>query len=394
MKRELNRRQLIKAIAAGGVLSQFGSFSALATQTKRLYIDGLCFLPDDLTDLKASNIDAYLCDISDIEAIKQPDGTTNYKRTYQACMRSISKALTRVNDNPDKLILGTSSSDITRAHNTGKTAVFFQIQGADCVENSISSGLSQVDEFYDKGLRALQLTHHYGNKFSGGALDNTQSTDDALGNKKSQGLNKPLTQAGKQLITKLNDKRILVDVSHSSPQSALDTAKVSNSPIVQSHGAVRAIVNHARCSPDEVIKAIADTGGLFGIFMMSFWLTNDKIPTTEHYIAHLKHVANVAGIDAVAIANDYPLTGQNNLLKLNNNNAAGVKQYLDWWHSLRAKNVLGYDIEPVHVVIPELNHIHRMKRIDSALAKSGFSGSDRDKIMGGNWQRVLKEVLG
>ncbi|MPY23084.1 peptidase M19 [Shewanella psychropiezotolerans] len=383
MKHELNRRQLIKAIAAGSVLSQLGSFSALATEAKRLYVDGLCFLPDDLTDLKASSIDAYLCDISDIEAIKQSDGTTNYKRTYKACMRSISEALTRVNDNPDKLILGNTSVDIREAHTTGKTAVFFQIQGADCVEDSISSNLSQVDEFYDKGLRALQLTHHYGNKFSGGALDN-----DGV-----RGLNKPLTQAGKQLIAKLNDKRILVDVSHSSPQSALDTAKVSNAPIVQSHGAVRAIVNHARCSPDDVIKAIADTGGLFGVFMMSFWLTNDKIPTTEHYIAHLKHVANVAGIDAIAIANDYPLAGQKKLLKLDNNNTEGIKQYLEWWHSLRAKNVLGYDIEPVHVVIPELNHIHRMDRIDSALAKSGFSGSDRDKIMGGNWQRVLKDVL-
>ena len=388
MKLAIDRRQLLKAIAAGSVLSQLGSFSALAAETKRLYVDGLCFLPDDLSDLNASKINAYLCDISDIEAIKQPDGTTNYKRTYKACIKSISEALTRVNNNPDKLILGKSSADIQRAHDTGKTAVFFQIQGADCVEESIGSNLHQVDEFYEKGLRALQLTHHYGNKFSGGALDN------ALINEQSQGLNKPLTKAGKQLIAKLNDKDILIDVSHSSPQSALDTAKTSNAPIVQSHGAVRAIVNHARCSPDNVIKAIADTGGLFGVFMMSFWLTNDTVPTTEHYIAHLKHVANIGGINSVAIANDYPLRGQKNLLKLNNNNAEGVKQYLDWWHSLRAKNVLGYDIEPVHVVIPELNHIHRMERIDLALAKAGFSSSDRDKIMGGNWQRVLKDVLG
>ncbi|WP_076416236.1 membrane dipeptidase [Shewanella sp. UCD-KL12] len=388
MKQAFNRRKLLKAMAAGSVLSQLGCFSALASESKPLYLDGLCFLPDDLSDLSASKIDAYLCDISDIEAIKQPDGTTNYKRTYQACMKSITAALTRVNENPDKLLLGQSSADISRAHKTGKTAVFFQIQGADCVEESIHSSLNQVDEFYDKGLRALQLTHHYGNKFSGGALDN------AVVKGQSQGLNKPLTKAGQQLITKLNDKSILIDVSHSSPQSALDTAKISEAPIVQSHGAVRAIVNHARCSPDNVIKAIADTGGLFGVFMMSFWLTNDKLPTTEHYIAHLKHVANVGGIESVAIANDYPLRGQKNLLKLDNNNAEGVKQYLDWWHSLRAKNVLGYDIEPEHVVIPELNHIHRMERIDLALAKAGFSANDRDKVMGANWQRVLKDVLG
>ncbi|MCL1092345.1 membrane dipeptidase [Shewanella kaireitica] len=383
MQNLINRRQLIKGITAGTILSQLGSLPALASNERRLFIDGLCFLPDDLADLSSSKIDAYLCDISAIEAIKQPDGTTNYKRTYKACIKSIAEAKSRVEANRDKLILGLNSSDIKRAKQTDRTAVFFQIQGADCVEESIDNNLNQVDEFHAQGLRALQLTHHYGNRFSGGALDN-----DASG-----GLNLPLTKAGEALIDKLNQKNILVDVSHSSPQAALDTAKISRSPIVQSHGAVRAIVNHARCSPDEVIKAISDTGGLFGVFMMSFWLTNDKVPTTEHYISHLKHVAKVAGIDAVAIANDYPLRGQKNLLKLNNNNAEGVKQYLDWWHSLREKNVLGYDVEPVHVVIPELNHIDRMERIDLALGKAGFTSNQRDKIMGQNWQRVLNEVL-
>ncbi len=383
MQNLINRRQLIKAITAGTILSQLGSFSALAQNKQRLYVDGLCFLPEDLADLNTSKIDAYLCDISAIEAIKQPDGTTNYKRTYKACIKSIAEAKSRVESNNDKLVLGLSGSDIKRAKQTDRTAVFFQIQGADCVEDSINNNLNQVDEFHAKGLRALQLTHHYGNKFSGGALDN-----DTRG-----GLNLPLTKAGQALIEKLNQKNILVDVSHSSPQAALDTAKVSRSPIVQSHGAVRAMVNHARCSPDEVIKAISDSGGLFGVFMMSFWLTNDKVPTTDHYINHIKHVAKVGGIDAVAIANDYPLRGQKNLLKLNNNNAEGVKQYLDWWHSLREKNVLGYDVEPEHVVIPELNHIDRMARIDLALAKAGFTSLDRDKIMGENWQRVLNEVL-
>lgn len=123
-------------------------------------------------------------------------------------------------------------------------------------------------------------------------------------------------------------------------------------------------------------------------------MTQDNPPTTDHYLAHLKHVANVAGIDAVAIANDYPLRGHKELLALDNDNTQGVKQYLDWWHSLRARGVLGFDVEPQHVVVPELNHINRMQRIDDALAGAGFSGLERDKIMGGNWQRVLTAVLG
>ncbi|QIR13680.1 membrane dipeptidase [Shewanella aestuarii] len=380
----LTRRKLLKGLGAAALCSPFLVNQAWAARQQSLYVDGLSFLPDDIHDVKASKLSAFIADISDIEAIKQADGTTNYKRSYNACIQSIKKAKAIVDANPDVYLQGQTGLDIERAYDSERTAVYFQIQGADCVEaDSSQTNWQQLNEFKDNGLRVLQLTHHYGNRFAGGALDNDGKT----------GLNLPLTPAGHELIEALNHRHMLIDVSHSSPQTALDTAKASKSPIVQSHGAVRSIVNHARCSPDEVIRAIADTGGVFGIFMMSFWLTNNPTPTIKDYIKQIDHVVRIAGVDSVAIANDYPLRGQENLLKLNNDNAEGVKEYLEWWHSLRAKNVLGFDIEPKHVVIPELNHIDRMSRIDDELKQARFKSSDRDRIMGGNWQRVLKQVL-
>ncbi|MCH1929291.1 dipeptidase [Shewanella sp. A25] len=393
-----HRRTLLKGLGAFGGLSAVSTlgtaslFSAHAsaatspnsTRSHRLYIDGLSFLPEDINDVRASGLDAYLCDISAIETLTQADGTLNYKRTYKACMESIKQAAKRVSDNSDILLQGRSGRDIKLAQESQRTAVFFQIQGADCVEeDSDANQWARVDEFYDQGLRALQLTHHYGNTFAGGALDNNPQG----------GLNLPLTDHGRALIHKLNNRNILVDVSHSSPQTALDVAKISRAPIVQSHGAARGIVNHARCSPDEVIRAIANSGGVFGVFMMSFWLTNKAVPTIDDYIRQLEYVAKVGGVDCVAIANDFPLRGQENLLALNNDNAQGVKEYQEWWYSLRAKKVLGFDAEPRHVVIPELNHIERMSRIDDALAKARFKATDRDRFMGGNWQRVLNQVL-
>ena len=277
-----------------------------------------------------------------------------------------------------------TGADIAIAREQDLTAVFFQIQGADCVEqDSEANNWKQLEEFKDNGLRVLQLTHHYSNRFAGGALDND-------GHK---GLNLPLTSAGHELIAAMNQHKLLIDVSHSSPQTALDAAKASKSPIVQSHGALRSIVNHARCSPDNVIKAIADSGGVFGIFMMSFWLTNKAKPTVQDYIFQIERLVKVGGIECVSIANDFPIKGHENLQSLHNNNTEGVKEYLEWWHSLRAKNVLGFDTEPQHVVIPELNNIDRMEQIDHALAKARFKPRDRERFMGENWQRVLKEVL-
>ncbi|MCU7996410.1 dipeptidase [Shewanella glacialipiscicola] len=378
------RRTILKGFGAATLLSPLASLPSFAAEQRRLYVDGLSFLPDDLSDVTASKLDAYLCDISAVETIEQADGTQNYKRTYKACMESIKQAAKRVSASPDILLQGLRGLDVQRARDSQRTAVFFQIQGADCVEaDSEANQWARVDEFHQQGLRALQLTHHYGNTFAGGALDS-----DANG-----GLNKPLTAHGRELIAKLNHANILIDVSHSSAQTALDVAKITKSPIVQSHGAARGIVNNARCSPDEVIRAIGDSGGVFGVFMMSFWLTNKPTPTIDDYIRQLEYVSRVGGVDCVAIANDFPLRGQENLLALNNDNPKGIKEYQEWWYSLRAKGVLGFDAEPRHVVIPELNHIDRMSRIDDALAKARFKATDRDRFMGGNWQRVLNKVL-
>ncbi|MBB1268550.1 membrane dipeptidase [Shewanella sp. SR44-3] len=381
------RRTLLKGLGAASLLSPFASLPTWA-KSPRLYIDGLSFLPIDLRDVPASKLDAFIADISAIETITQADGTLNYKRTFDACNKSIKQASKTVKDHPEVYLQGLSGNDIILAQAQSRTAVYFQIQGADCVEQDIehtgkAANWQQLDTLHQQGLRVLQLTHHYGNQFAGGALDNDGT----------QGLNLPLTAAGHELVSALNQRNMLIDVSHSSPQTALDAAKASNAPIVQSHGAARKFVNHARCSPDEVIRAIANSGGVFGVFMMSFWLTNKAKPTIDDYIRQLEHINRVGGVDCVAIANDFPLRGQENLLALDNDNSQGVKEYLEWWHSLRDRNVLGFELEPQHVVIPELNHIDRMSRIDDALAKARFKSTDRDRFMGGNWQRVLKSVL-
>lgn len=341
---------------------------------KPLFIDGLSFLPNEPSDVRASGLNAYIADISAIEVLKRPDGSMNYKRTYKACMKSIREARGIIELNPAVYRLALNGGDIEKARNRSQCAIFFQIQGADCVEEN----LSQVDEFYDLGLRVMQMTHHYGNIFAGGAQDVRQSG---------------LTERGRVLVEKLQAKNMMVDISHSSDVTARDILALTKRPIVQTHGAARAIVNNARCTPDNILRSIGQSGGVFGVFMMSFWLTNDDVPTADHYVAQLKHVANVAGIEAVAIANDFPLRGQQNLLNTDNDNKGGVKQYLEWWQDQGRKGILGFDRTPSHVVIPEFNDIDRMARIYHHLGKAGFKADHVDKIMGENWKRVLTRLL-
>ena len=129
---------------------------------------------------------------------------------------------------------------------------------------------------------------------------------------------------GRDGISEMNRARILPDVAHDAAQTIVEAARLSRTPIVYSHGACRALADNPRCIGDDGILAIADGGGRVGIFMMSFWLTRNPVLKIDHFIAQVRHVVNVGGIGAVAIANDFPMAGQSNLRRLKNANQKGA----------------------------------------------------------------------
>jgi membrane dipeptidase len=341
-------------------------------------VDGLCALPEDLLDIGRSGLSAFILDSSSVAPVETEDGTIRYYRSFDASVQSLVAIRRRLlRGEIPGTVLATRGAQIHEAWQEGKTAVFLQFQGAQPLEGE----LWRLDLFYELGLRVLQFTHHNANPFAGGALD-TELTG--------------LTPAGFDLVARLNELGILPDVSHGSDATSLDVARTSRTPVILSHGAARALVRNARCAPDEVIRAVADSGGVMGIFMMSFWLTEDPVPTVDHFVNQIRHVVNVGGIESVGVANDYPVSGEAHLLSLGNDNAEGVRAYHPWWESMAREGIMGFDAArlPEHVVIPELNDIRRMFTIDDALAQGGFPSGDRERIMGGNWIRVLEQTLG
>ena len=342
--------------------------------TRTPWVDGLSFMPGDPSKVAESGLSAFICDVSAGENVKGPDGNDRYIRSFNACAKSIaSMRRALASGKYPRAFLATKGSEIAGAHRAGRTAVFFQFQGCEPLEED----LGRLDVFYELGLRVLQITHHYDNPSGGGALESAP---------------RGLTTFGTSVVERMNALGIIPDVSHASDLTALDTAKVSKSPVILSHGAARAIVPNARCAPDDVIRAVAKTGGVMGVFMMTFWLTTDATPTVDHVVAQLRHIANVGGIDAVGIANDYPLTGEASLVSVGNDNAKGIGNYMPWWETMRRRGIMGFDRTPTHVVVPELNAITRMFTLHSALEKAKFSSGDIEKIMGGNWVRVLKTL--
>jgi len=339
------------------------------------FVDGLTFMgpPDEIA---ASGLSAFLLDVSAPEAIKTTDGSIKYFRSFAACRKSLTEMRRKLDagEIPGSF-LATKGSDIAAAYRTGRTAVYLQFQGCE----PIGEELGRLSEFRDLGLRVLQITHHNNNAWGGGALEPAWSG---------------LTKAGFEGVERMVALGIIPDLSHAADPTARDVLKTSKRPVIVSHGAARALVNNARCTPDDVIRGVADSGGAMGIFMMSFWLTADTVPTTEAYLRQIRHLINVGGINAVGIANDYPVGGEENARRLGNDNARAIEGYLAWWNAVAREKVLGFDQRPTHVVIPELNNVRRAFTIHEALDRARFTTGEIEKIMGGNWTRVLTESLG
>jgi membrane dipeptidase len=368
-----SRRDFLKTASLLAAIAASAEARTKPGKTSFPLVDGLCL---DITqkpeDIRASGLSALVFDVSEGETVPDCDGAPKWRRTFAATSRSMAAARQKLERTPD-VFLATDGRQIIEAFKNGKTAVFLQVQGGGEI---IGEDLSRIGSLRELGLRVLQMTHHHNNPLGGGGVVRTTSG---------------LTKLGFEAIERMNALGVIPDLSHASDQTGADTLKTSKKPVIISHGAARALVNNARCTPDSVIRGVAESGGVMGIFMMSFWLTSDPVPTIESYLRHVRHVIKVGGIDAVGIANDFPLSGERGLIEAGGNNAEAVKNYLYWWDSIAGLGVLGFDKRPTHVAIPELNNIRRAHIIREALERASFKSTEVEKIMGGNWIRVLTQ---
>ena len=351
---------------AGGALAQ-----AKPVKADFPFVDGLCLdVLENPEDIRASGLSALLADVSAVAQVPTADGAPKWRRTFTETVRSIVAARQKLRRTPD-VFLAVDGKQIKEAHRSGKTAVFLQTQGGGEI---VGEDLTRIDLLAELGLRVLQITHHDDNPLGGGSMTKNQTG---------------LTKLGFEAVERMNALGVIPDLSHASDPTAVDTLRASKKPVVVTHGAARAIVNNARCAPDQVIRGVADSGGVMGVFMMSFWLTEDAAPTVDSYVRQIRHVVKVGGVDAAAIANDFPLAGEQGLIAARNDNAEAVKNYLPWWDAMARRGVLGFERRPSHVAVPELNNLRRVQTIYEALLKNNFKQSEAEKIMGGNWTRVL-----
>ena len=282
--------------------------------------------------------------------------------------RSIDDKLDIINANPDRMLLVRSAADILKAKREKKFAVVMGTQDS----SMVGPELDRLAELKKDGVMSVQLTYNNRNLAGDGAIEPD---------------NAGLSKLGRATIERIEAEKLLLDLSHGGARTMAEATAHSKRPLVISHTAARAVYDHPRNTSDETIRAVADKGGVVGVYFMPF-LTADGKPKAADLIAHVEHVANVAGEDHVGIGTD------NGVLPITLDPEA--KRRMDEWQAQRIKLGIASPGEAVGVytMVADYNSVDRYRRFVDDLSKRGWSQARLEKLMGGNFLRVYREAWG
>lgn len=281
---------------------------------------------------------------------------------------------------PNDLFLATTSRDVPRAQREGKIGILLGVEGGHMIDSSIEV----LRQLYRLGARYLGLTHSGNTPWAGAA----EYPDGPKG----------LTDFGRQVVREMNRLGMMVDTAHASDRSFYDALDASSAPILNTHAACRRVANHPRNLTDDMLKALAQNGGVLGVAYYSGMLDDE----------HRARFPELAGIgrkrrDVVQQFSSDKKRLSEELWKLNLEEVAIIGQpplsrLVD--HIEHAATVagidhvgLGSDFDSIGLKLPKgLEHIGKTPNLVAALKARGFSAQDVRKVLGGNALRVMQKA--
>ncbi|MBI9036764.1 MAG: dipeptidase [Bacteroidales bacterium] len=329
----------------------------------------------DFPRMKEGNLDGIFFAVFLGQGERTKEGNKKAKEKTLKIFEAIHKS---VQDNPEMAEIALTPDDAHRIEKNGKRAIFIGIENGYPIGNDLSS----IKEYYDLGARYITLCHTKNNDI----CDSSTDTIEHHG----------LSKFGEDVIRKMNDLGMMIDVSHISDEAFYDVIEISKSPIIASHSCARAICDNPRNLDDKMLEKLAKNGGVIQMCILSDyveepepnlerdaaqeavrtkykgfvdlsdeemknarkdWYAIDKkyprkLTNVSRVVDHIDHIVEVAGINHVGIGTDFDGGG-------------GVEGCYD---------------------------VSEMGNITLELVKRGYTKKEIEKIWGGNLMRVLKVV--
>src|SRR5580692_43719 len=374
----INRRQLVAGAAAAALVQKWALGSS---ETKEPYprsrydqavvIDALGGLgefdpdtPDDaplsargLQDARDSEVTLINFTVNDVG---------NGPNRFKSCVKTIADLEHEIAKHPGALMKVVRGSDIKIAKSTKRLGIFYGCQDTTMLE----ADLKNLAVFADLGVRIVQPTYNVRNLMGDGCIEKADGG---------------LSKIGYDFIAEMNRLKLLLDLSHAGPRTIAEGIAASKAPMAITHTGCRALVDLPRNTHDSELRALADRGGVVGIYFMPF-LRESGQPHSEDLIRHIEHAANICGEDHVGLGTDGSLSG----VPLTDAYRAYFRK------DVEARKMAGYgapgESADVLTIVPEYNEPLRFARLANDLANRGWSSTRIDKLLGANFSRLFAEV--
>jgi membrane dipeptidase len=297
-------------------------------------------------ELKKNNLKIDIKKLQEGESLAQVFAmyidADSVENSYDYCVKMLDVFKNELEKNKESISLCRTYDDLVKAKKEKKIAAFLSIEEGDALDGS----LDKLRFFKEQGICAITLTWNYEN---------------ALGypNFEWRHQHKGLKPKGIEVLEEMNHLNMLIDVSHLSDAGFEDVLKHSKSPFIATHSNARVMTNHPRNLSNEMLKKLANAGGLTGINFFNNFLVNgvlkDKmeIAKIEDMVRHIKHIRDVAGVDVIGLGSDF-------------------------------------DGIPNEV---EIKDASEMSKLSDILLKNDFTSDEVEKMFFKNGLRIIKEVL-
>lgn len=264
-------------------------------------------------------------------------GEDRFTKGYQYALEMIARGKQEFSENADQISLVTSYEELINNAENGKISAFLTIEESGILDGEIS----RLEHLYEEDIRLMTL------------LWNGENCIGYPNSRNTKIMNKGLKPFGIEVVERMNELGMIVDVSHLSDGGFWDVLKYSRKPVVASHSNARALCPHPRNLSDEMIRALAEKGGISGLNFYPYFLKENGKAGMDDLIRHIEHMYYVGGEEFVAIGTDFD----------------------------------GFDDGELDV-----EHLGQMERVYDALKKRKFHDSQIEKFWSKNALRLIKEA--
>jgi membrane dipeptidase len=262
----------------------------------------------------------------------------------------------------DRVMVVRTVADIDEAYRSGRVGLVFGLEAATPIENE----LDRLDVLYGLGLRQIGIAYSDANALGAGLAERSDAG---------------LTAFGRRAVTRMNRLGLAIDLSHAGDRTALDTCEQSERPVFITHAGARAVWDIPRMKPDDVLRAVAATGGVIGMSAAPHTTLSAAHPrhSIESVMDHFRYCADLVGIDHVAFGPD-TLYGDH------------VALHRIFAHLLSISAARGPSFDPVAYVDGLENPTENFANICGWLVQHGYDDTDIRAVLGGNIYQALQSI--